>query len=204
MSFYDFKGYLFDLDGCMYAGNRVLPGAVELLETLRQRRKKIVFMSNNSTQDAAVIVSRLNSLGILANMNEVIVPTDFISSFITENYGLVSIYPLAAEPILTLLIEAGHTLVDISDTRCDVVLVTRDVGFNYTKMEHATRFVQNGAHLVAANADESHPGEFGYCIPETGSLIASILAVSPTQVHVVGKPESYLFRKALERMSRKR
>jgi arabinose operon protein AraL len=41
------EGYIFDLDGTIYTGERALPGAVELVAKLRQRGKKILFVSNN-------------------------------------------------------------------------------------------------------------------------------------------------------------
>jgi NagD protein len=80
------------------------------------------------------------------------------------------------------------------------VLVARDIEFSYAKLERASRYVQAGARLVATNTDASHPGEYGYRVPETGALVASIQTVAGEHVRVLGKPEVYLFRKALERL----
>lgn len=200
VSINDFTGYLFDLDGCLYTGNSVLPGAVELLEFLRCSGKQIAFVSNNSTQEAEVISQRLNRFGIKADPFEVIVPSAFIGTFLSERYGLVAVYPLAGRSVLRSLMKAGHSVVGERDLHCDIVLVARDIEFNYYKLEQASRYLCSGARLVATNADASHPGEYGYPVPETGALLAALLAISEKTVNVLGKPETFLFDKALERL----
>lgn len=192
------NGFLFDLDGCLYRGNSALPGAVALLEYLRREGKRIAFVSNNSTQEAREISDRLNRLGIRAEPDEVIVPMGYVGSFILERYGPSSVYSLAGSPVLRSLEASGHSIAKDGDARCDVVLVARDVEFSYGKLESASRFLAAGAFLVATNADTSHPGEAGYPVPETGALLAALLAVSNKTCAIIGKPETFLFGKALE------
>lgn len=194
----DCDGYLFDLDGCLYRGNSALPGAVELLDYLRRAGKRIAFVSNNSTQSAQEISDRLNRLGIRAEQGEVIVPLAFIGSYILDRFGPSTVYSLAGTAVLRSLEGSGHTIAGDGDARCDIVLVARDVEFSYGKLESASRLLSAGARLVATNADATHPGDSGYPVPETGALLAALLAVSNKTCTIIGKPEAFLFGKALE------
>lgn len=83
--------------------------------------------------------------------------------------------------------------------RVDAVVVGLDAAFTYAKLERLAQLVRDGAMLIAANGDASHPGADGRAVPETGALVAAIEAVSGRRAIYTGKPEPYLFGCALER-----
>jgi 4-nitrophenyl phosphatase len=80
----------------------------------------------------------------------------------------------------------------------DIVVLMRDARFTYAKLERAANAVRNGAKLVVANGDRTHPGPAGRLVPETGALLAALLACAgeQAQVEVVGKPGPLLFERA--------
>lgn len=199
--FSDYAGYCFDLDGCLYRGGEAVPGARDLLGHLRASNKKVAFISNNSHQSAVEVVSRLALFGIAATPEEIWVPTDAAGAFLAETYGLVSVYPLGSEAVVAALGASGLTVVGSEAPWCDIVLVARDLEFSFEKLQAATRFIQGGARLVAANPDAYHPGEGGLRVPETGALVAAIVEVTGHKALTLGKPAPYLFRRALGQMN---
>lgn len=199
--FDSYSGYCFDLDGCLYRGTEAVPGAQDLLEHLRNLNKKVSFISNNSNQSAPEVVHRLQTMGIAAHPDEVWVPTDAVGEFLMESFGLVSVYALGSEAVVAALVTSGLTVVDPKAPRCDIVLVARDLGFSFEKLQAASRFVQGGARLVAANPDSYHPGAGGLRVPETGALVAAIVEVTGQPALTLGKPGPYLFQRALEQMN---
>jgi HAD superfamily hydrolase (TIGR01450 family) len=196
----DFDGYFFDLDGCVYEGDSPVPAASELISLLRERGKKIAFLSNNSAQGAAEIALKLRSMEIPAEIEEVFLPTDFVGEFLRAAYGSVSVYSIGNELIAASIAASSHRLVGEGEGRCDVVFVARDVDFSFLKLERAARYLQEGASFVAANPDAFHTGNEGRRVPETGALVASISTVAGRDAKLLGKPEPYLFLKALERL----
>ena len=80
------------------------------------------------------------------------------------------------------------------------MLVGRDIDFNYQKLENCAILLQRGARLVAANLDGHHPAENGINVPETGALIASIRRVVNIEPEIIGKPSTFIFSKAMQRI----
>ena len=68
----DMKGFAFDLDGTIWSGETLLPGAIELVDTLRKAGRKLVFVSNNSRKPAAELSHKLTKMGIPTEPSEVV------------------------------------------------------------------------------------------------------------------------------------
>ncbi len=193
-------GFIFDLDGCVYEGDRLMPAAAELVAVLRNLEKKVAFLSNNSTHTSSEIARKLSRMGMETDSADVFVPTDLAGDYLFGQFGRIGVFALAGIALVEGLEAAGHRIVTGVEDNCDVVLVARDTGFTFKKLEQAARHIQRGAVLVATNPDAFHPGNDGYRVPETGALLASIIAVAGETVHVLGKPEPYLFDKCLARL----
>ena len=67
-----YDAYLFDLDGTIYLGDKLLPGPHKVLQHLRDCGSRVVFLSNNPTLDRAMHVSKLTKLGISVSLDEVV------------------------------------------------------------------------------------------------------------------------------------
>ena len=84
----------------------------------------------------------------------------------------------------------------------EVVVLTRDTGFTYQRLQQVLAHLHRGARLVAANGDATHPGADGVPVPETGALLSAIHTCMPgLEVEVLGKPYPSLFKAALTRLS---
>ena len=67
-----YEGYVFDLDGTIYLGDVLLPGARRLIETLRVLGKRVIFLSNNPTRDPQTYAAKLTRLGIETSPSEIV------------------------------------------------------------------------------------------------------------------------------------
>lgn len=198
---YNLRGFFFDLDGTIYAGNKLIDGASDLLSLLHDEGKTIAFITNNSTLNAIQIKEKLAGFGVSAHEDQIICPTDISGSFIKKNFGPSTVYVIGSDALKDNVTESGHTLCEDLHTTCDVVLVGRDLEFSYRKLEDASIHVQNGAHLVATNMDHTHPIHTGDEVPETGALVAAIQTTVKVEPMVIGKPHSYIFDYALSRFN---
>jgi ribonucleotide monophosphatase NagD (HAD superfamily) len=83
----------------------------------------------------------------------------------------------------------------------DLVVLARDRRFTYARLARAAEAVRRGASLIATNPDRTHPGPEGAIVPETGALLAALIAcVGPIAHRIVGKPEPALFEAGLARL----
>jgi len=184
------KGILLDWDGCIAVGNRVLPTARKLIA---RHAGRVAIVSNNSTHLPCDLE------GILAQQG-VWVPRERIFLAGTEAVRHVA---LSAEQRVMLLSSAriglyareqGMTLVRRNP---GVVLLMRDAKFTYAKLELAANALRAGAELVVANGDLTHPGPDNRVVPETGALLAALLACAgEAPLQLIGKPGPLLFERA--------
>jgi 4-nitrophenyl phosphatase len=190
------RGFILDLDGTLIRERRTLAGARELLARLADR---YIVLSNNSTDTAKRITSKLHRMGLKVAPDRLLLA------------GESSVRTLAAErPGLTVMLIGSRTLcrfaaqagLSLTDRKPEVVLLARDEGFNYRKLRAAANALRDGAQLIATNPDGYHPGDDGRgIVPETGALLQALVACSGTQPsRIIGKPESPLFIEALRRL----
>jgi len=186
---------LFDLDGCLYTGDEVKPDSVQAVNSLISLGVKVAFITNNSTEHPKDIRNKLNDFGFKLNKEPIITPAYYAGPFIKEHFGASLIYPLGGKVLKDSLINAGHQLDE--QNQPDIVLVSRDTTIDFSMIQKAIWFLQNGAFLVATNLDDFHPGNKGMRVVETGVIVTAIEKVIPQEAVVIGKPSSYLYKKAL-------
>ena len=194
------RGFVFDLDGCVWNGNTLNPGAADTLSRLVRAGRGVAFLTNNSRATAEDILTRLHALGIVV-AEHAITPLDIIGSFITERFGPSRVLVIGAPEMTAVIARAGHEIVDVKEyRRATVVAVGNDFDLTYVRLTAACRAASAGAGLVTPNVDPRLPIEGGEFLPGCGAIVAAVAAASGVKPVVVGKPEPPLFRIALERL----
>lgn len=195
MNFRDKNVYIFDLDGCLYSGDDLYPGADELLKSIVSADKKIVVLSNNSNQTAESVGLKLMKMGLPAEMMTILVATDLIGKYLFEKYGTLTLKCVGSSELQKSLEACGHNVVELeSETGCDYLVIGRDLAFSYNKLQQCCREIRHGAKLAAANLDLNHPGSNGVNVPETGALVAAIQAASEVyEIECCGKPSGFAY-----------
>lgn len=197
----DLKGFTFDLDGCVWAGALLLPGAREFLAALRQRGKRLVFLSNNSRELPASVALKLESLGVEVSPKEVLTALELLGKEIARRFGRTRVLALGVPEMARALEAEGHSLVPVERwEEARVVAVGNDPTFDYAKLRAASRAVVRGAGFVTANLDPRLPLERGEFDPGAGALAEAIAYASGVRPIVIGKPSPSLFRTAVERL----
>jgi 4-nitrophenyl phosphatase len=183
------KGLLLDWDGCVAVNNRILAGASRLVLRYAER---IAIISNNSTHLPADFAEILAQNGLSVPQERIFTAGMEAIRHVAAS-GAQRVLMIAAPKMRRLARDLGVQLVrDDPDT----VLLMRDARFTYAKLERAANALQDGAKLIVANADRTHPGPGGRLVPETGALLAALRTcvgdMAPAPV-IIGKPGPMLF-----------
>src|SRR5512137_2154588 len=193
--------FLFDLDGCVYNGETLLPGVDGVLDALRRSGRRVLFLTNNSRQAADELLGKLRRLGIPAAPEEIVSAAEITGPLMHERYGPSRVLAVGSTQFLALLAAAGHTVLRLEDyRRAEVVVMGHDDDFGYHKLTALARAVRAGAAFVAVNLDPRLPVEAGEFFPGCGALVEAVAAAAGVRPMVVGKPEPHLFQVALQRL----
>jgi HAD superfamily hydrolase (TIGR01457 family) len=189
--------YLIDLDGVVYRGNELLPGASEFLGWLAANRKKYLFLTNNSFATGEQILSKLARLGVTTDGTHLLTAGQAAVQNIARRVPGGSVYVVGEEPLISLVETQGLVAVAPDSIVADAVLVGLDRSFDYQKMTNAADAIREGALFVTINRDPVLPVVGGF-LPGCGSLAAALESASGVSPEVVGKPEPMLLLEALK------
>lgn len=194
-----FKGFIFDLDGTVYLSDELIPGADRVIRIIREKGRKVVFLSNKPIQTREEYASKLSRLGIPTQAGEVINSTLVMTNYLRENAPSAKLFIVGETPFIEELKRAGFTISE-EPKEIEYVVVAFDRTFDYRKLNIAFQAIKLGAHFVATNPDRTCPVEGGE-IPDCAGMIAAVEAVTGKKVEViVGKPSPLMIQAALDVM----
>ena len=194
-----FKGFIFDLDGTIYLGDQLIPGAERVVRRLRENKRKVVFLSNKPLQTREDYAAKLTQLGIPTQPDEVINSTFVMVNYLKRIAPQARLFAVGEVPFVEELKRAGFHITD-EPKEIEYVVVAFDRTFDYHKLNIAFQAIKLGAHFVATNPDRTCPVEGGE-IPDCAGMIAAIEAVTEKKVEViVGKPSPIMIQAALDLM----
>jgi arabinose operon protein AraL len=192
------RGWLFDLDGTVYVGEALVPGAAETLAALRGDGRRIAFLSNKPLQTRADYAAKLRRLGVPADAEDVINSSLVLARHLTTLDAGAPVFLIGEPPLASEL--SAHGFEVRPDHRVRWVVIAFDRTFDYAKLNTALQAVRYGARLIATNPDRTCPVEGGE-IPDCAGMMAAVEAVTGKTVEVVvGKPSPIILAVALERL----
>lgn len=195
-----FAAYLFDLDGTIYLGETLLPGARELIDRLRARDAPIRFLSNNPTKNRGEYVARLARLGIAVSPEEIVTSVQTMVTWLLANYPGATVYPIAERPLIEALDQAGIRRSEQPD-EIDIVIASYDRTFEYRKLQIAFDAIwfEKRAFLISTNPDRFCPFPGGRGEPDAAGIVAAIEATTGTVCRLTtGKPSRLMLDLALQ------
>jgi phosphoglycolate/pyridoxal phosphate phosphatase family enzyme len=193
-----YDAFLFDLDGVLFRGDEPISGAAEAVARLRKLGKRMAFVTNNSARTPAALVAHLATVGIAANEDE-IESSALATADLLAARGVRSVFVVGEEGLRSALTEAGIEVLPTTAGAVDAVVVGWDRDLTYDTLRAAVIFVQDGAALVASNADPNYPAPDGHRWPGAGAILAAVETAAETTAEVVGKPHAPLLETALRR-----
>jgi HAD superfamily hydrolase (TIGR01450 family) len=196
----DCRGFVFDLDGCVWHGATLIPGAGETLTALHRAGRGVAFLTNNSRATGADMRDKLRGLG-LEWVEHALTPLEILGQVVAECYGPSRVLVIGAPELAAVVAAAGHEVIAVKDyRRATVVAIGNDFDLSYERLTAAARAAATGAPLVTPNVDPRMPIEDGDFLPGCGAIVAAVSAAAGVRPIVVGKPEPPLFRIALRRL----
>jgi glycerol-1-phosphatase len=194
------RAFVFDLDGCVWNGNVLNPGAADVLLALDRAGRRLAFITNNSRATGADIRARLVELGVGVGQT-FLTPLEIIGETIRDRFGPSRALVIGAAELAGVVTRAGHEIVPVPDYRsATVVVVGNDFDLTYDRLTAAARAAAAGAPLVTPNVDPRLPIEDGDFSPGCGAIVAAVATAAGVEPIVVGKPEPPLFEIALRRL----
>jgi NagD protein len=195
----DLRAFVFDLDGTIYLGERVIPGAPEVIAELRQWGCGVVFLSNKPLEQRHVYAQKLETLGIPASVDQVINSSLAMTRYLVREMPGATVFAIGEQPLLDELAAAGFPLSE-DPHEIDVVIASFDRTFDYRKLDIGFRALRSGARFFATNADRTCPIEGGE-LPDAAAVIGALEGCSGRELElVVGKPSSVILELALEQL----
>ncbi len=191
--------YLIDLDGVVYRGNELLPGAKEFVSWLEMNKKKYLFLTNNSFATGTQVLAKLERLGIATDNAHLLTAGEAAVQNIARRLPKAIIYVVGEQPLIDLVESYGLKAASVDAREADVVLVGLDRNFDYAIMTNAMNAIRAGALFVTINRDPVLPIAGGF-IPGCGALAAAIEISSGVTPEVVGKPEPTLLQEAMHKL----
>ncbi|MBE6749756.1 MAG: HAD family hydrolase [Ruminococcaceae bacterium] len=194
MDFNAKKGFICDMDGVIYHGNKILPGVVEFINWLQEEKKEYLFLTNNSGYTPRELQQKLARMGLEVPEERFYTSALATASFLKEQAPGCSVYAIGEAGLFNALYDAGITMNDVNP---DYVVVGEGKSYSLDSLTKATNLVLGGAKLIGANSDVSGPVENGI-MPACGALVAPIEIATGKKAYFCGKPNPLMMRTGLK------
>lgn len=197
------KAIIFDMDGIIYKGNKVIEGAPETIRFIK-KKKKVLFLTNNSTKDSKETSVFLKKMGFPIKEKEILTVSQVTASYLEDNFPKKSKVLVIGENALIKEVEkAGFKILKFNDhQQADIVIIGNNRRVNFAQINLAVNAIFNGAKFILTNIDLLVPDK--ECnILEAGAwgvLVEKVTSVKPI---VIGKPEKIMFKYALNKLKTK-
>ncbi len=188
------KGFICDMDGVIYHGNKLLDGVKEFVNWLYENGKHFLFLTNSSERSRTELRQKLARMGLDIDESHFYTSALATAKFIKKQCPGATAYVIGAPGLYNALYEEGIT---INDVNPDYVIIGECRTYNYESLERALKLVLNGAKLIGTNPDLTGPIEGGIA-PACKSLIAPVELASGKNAYFIGKPNPLMMRTGLK------
>ncbi len=191
------KLYLFDMDGTLYLGDRLFDFTKDLLQCIRERGARYLFMTNNSSKSVHAYIEKLARLGIAATEEDFITSSQATIHYLHRHHPKARLYVCGTQSLINEIKRAGFTVTqDLAQVDC--IVMGNDTELTFRKLEDVCKLLlQYDVAYVATNPDYVCPTEFG-SVPDCGSVCDMIFNCTGKRPVVIGKPEPLMPRLGME------
>ena len=186
--------FISDMDGVIYHGNNLLPGAADFVRMLEKKQLKYLFLTNSSERTPRELAEKLARLGVTVAPEHFYTSALATADFLSRQKPGCSVFAIGETGLTNALYEKGITMNDVDP---DYVVIGETRTYSFERLEKAVHLVLNGAKLIGTNPDLTGPTEKGI-VPATGSLIAPIELSTGKKAYFIGKPNPFMMRRAVK------
>jgi len=195
-----YGGYLLDLDGTIYLGEELLPGAFEFITTVRRLGSRTLFVTNNPTRDPHMYADKLSRLGLPTPEDHIVNPVVTLTAWLKREAPGARVFLIGEAPLRRALDEAGIQTTERPD-EIDIVIASYDRTFEYRKLQIAfdALWQYKRARLITTNPDAYCPVAGGRGEPDSAAIVAAIEAATGVRCGLnVGKPDPVMLHTAVD------
>jgi NagD protein len=185
-------GFLIDMDGVIYRGSQLIPGADRFIKELLAQNVPFLFLTNNSQRTRRDVATKLSRLGIEVGEEHVFTCAMAPAGFLAAQKPNGTAFVIGEGGLLNALHDNGYAIVDRDP---DYVVIGEGRTFSFELAEAALNMLLGGAKLVATNLDPTCPTQHG-TRPGCGALVAMLESASGIKAFSVGKPSPVMLRGA--------
>jgi 4-nitrophenyl phosphatase len=196
------QGFIIDLDGVIWRGEKLLPGVSAFFNELDRRNIPYIFATNNASTTPRKICLNAERMGFKMLETQIITSSQAAVNLLRQKLPEgADIYVIGEEGIQEALQQAHFQTINSAE-QAQAVVVGMDRNVNWAKMAEAAYAISNGAIFLGTNSDPSFPTERGLA-PGNGAILHALQLTTGVNPIVVGKPEPYLFLQAFDRLGTK-
>ena len=140
------QGFICDMDGVIYHGNKLLPGVKEFVDWLYAEKKNFLFLTNSSERSPKELQQKLQRMGLDIGEEHFYTSALATAAFLKKQAPGCTAFVIGAPGLLNALYDVGVTMNDVDP---DYVIVGETASYNYEVITKAVRLVLNGARLIA-------------------------------------------------------
>ncbi len=192
----DKKGYICDMDGVIYHGDRLVEGAKEFVDWLKNQNKSFLFLTNSSAKSSKELKQKLARMGIDVGIEDFITSAHATASFLASQNPNVGVYVIGESGLINALHNAGFYIDQVNPV---YVVVGESRTYNFEQIETAVHLVLGGAKLIGTNSDLTGPSEKGI-VPACRALVAPIEMATGRHAYFIGKPNPLMMRHAIKKI----
>lgn len=182
------------MDGVIYHGNKILPGAAEFIGWLQENNKEYLFLTNNSGMTPKELQQKLERLGVSVSEEHFYTSALATAEFLKAQAPGCSAYVIGEAGLLNALYDAGITMNDVNP---DYVVMGEGRSYSLDTLTRAVNIVLEGAKLIGANSDVTGNIENGI-MPSCRALVAPVEMATGKQAYFCGKPNPLMMRTGLK------
>lgn len=181
--------FLFDMDGTIYLEDKVIDGALELLQWIKENKKEYVFLTNNSSKNVKSYLKKLKNLNIEADENNIFSSTHATVNYLNKHYNNSKMYLVGTNDLREELIMHG---IDIAENHeeddIEAVVVGFDTELTFNKLQEACKLISCGKKFIGTNMDLVCPIKGDMFIPDCQYICNMIKTATNIEPDYMGKP----------------
>ncbi len=196
--------FLFDMDGTLYLGNQLYDFTKELLDTIRKKGKRYLFMTNNSSKSVLDYVKKLERLGIEATEEDFITSSQATAYYLKLHHEGQKLYVCGTNSLKEEFRKNGFEITENLD-EVDCIVMGFDTELTFKKLEDVSKLLLTRDEIpyIATNPDYVCPTEYG-SVPDCGSVCDMIYNPTKKRPLVIGKPEALMPQLAMQKYGYKK
>jgi 4-nitrophenyl phosphatase len=179
--------FLLDMDGTVYLGDQLLPGAKEFLGYLDSRAIPFYFITNNSSRSSSDYVKKFKHINLPYGQEYIFTSGEATALYLSKKMPGAKLYVVGTPSLEQEFREHGFAIVQDDP---DQVVLGFDTTLTYEKIWKCCDFIRAGKPYIATHPDLNCPTDTGY-MPDIGSMMAMIAASTGCDPDVIiGKPHA--------------